>query len=101
MKIFVLSILIVLSLGCFEQAAAQDAPAKRGVSIKQEAVKPDASPAQEALVKENIDLSDVAIEMKRDGSSLGCVNCADIYKVSINGNGTLVFEGNLGARLNG
>jgi hypothetical protein len=100
MKFFVLSILVIVTFGCFGETAAQEVftKATRETSVKEAK---EVKEAQEIPLKEDIDLSDVTIEMKRDGSSLGCINCADIYKVSITGSGIVRFEGKVGVKLNG
>lgn len=48
-----------------------------------------------------INLAEVKIEIKRDGSSLGCIGCGVEYVASIDGNGIVNFEGYSGIKFKG
>ncbi len=57
--------------------------------------------AQSNLVDDEINLAEVKIEIKRDGSSMGCIGCTAEYSASIDGNGIINYEGYSGIRLKG
>ena len=57
--------------------------------------------AQSNLVDDEINLAEVKIEIKRDGSSMGCIGCTAEYSASIDGNGIVNYEGYSGVRLTG
>ncbi len=57
--------------------------------------------AQAIPADEEINLAEVKIEMKRDGSSIGCFSCSTDYLVSIDGNGIVNYEDYSGVKLKG
>ncbi|HLM01660.1 MAG TPA: DUF6438 domain-containing protein [Pyrinomonadaceae bacterium] len=57
--------------------------------------------AQAACADDVINWAEVKIEIKRDGSSTGCIGCAAEYSASIDGNGIVSYEGFSGVRLKG
>ncbi len=57
--------------------------------------------AQASCADDEINLAEVKIEIKRDGSSTGCFGCAAEYSSSIDGNGIVNYEGYSGVRLTG
>jgi hypothetical protein len=57
--------------------------------------------AQPNLPKNDINLMEVRIEIKRDGSSMGCIGCTPEYSASIDGNGIVHYEGFSGVKLKG
>lgn len=50
---------------------------------------------------DEINLAEVKVEIKRDGSSIGCRDCTAEYYASIDGNGIVNYEGFSGVRLVG
>ena len=50
---------------------------------------------------DEINLAEVKIETKRDGSSGGCIGCTAEYSASIDGNGIVNYEGYSGVKLKG
>ena len=57
--------------------------------------------AQASCADDEINLAEVKIEIKRDGSSTGCIGCTAEYSASIDGNGIVNYEGYSGVRLKG
>ncbi len=57
--------------------------------------------AQASTADDEINLAEVKIEIKRDGSSTGCIGCTAEYFASIDGNGIINYEGYSGVRLTG
>ena len=57
--------------------------------------------AQANCADNEINLAEVKIETKRDGSSTGCFGCSEEYSASIDGNGIVNYEGYSGVRLTG
>lgn len=57
--------------------------------------------AQANCADNEINWAEVKIETKRDGSSMGCVNCTAEYSASIDSNGIVSYEGFAGATLKG
>lgn len=57
--------------------------------------------AQASSVDDGINLAEVKIEIKRDGSSTGCIGCTAEYSATIDGNGIVNYEGYSGIRLKG
>lgn len=57
--------------------------------------------AQSSSACDAINPAEVKIEIKRDGSSMGCINCTAEYSASIDGNGIISYEGYSGVRLKG
>ena len=57
--------------------------------------------AQTSSADDEINLAEFKIEMKRDGSSLGCTSCTAEYSASIDGNGIVSYEGYSGVNLKG
>jgi len=57
--------------------------------------------AQANFVDAEINLTEVKIEIKRDGSSMGCIGCTAEYSALIDGNGIINYEGYSGVRLKG
>ena len=55
----------------------------------------------QASCDSEINLAEVKIEIKRDGSSTGCIGCTAEYSASIDGNGIVNYEGYSGIRLKG
>ena len=57
--------------------------------------------AQASSADDEINLAEVKIEIKRDGSSTGCIGCTAEYFASIDGNGIVNYEGYSAVRLQG
>jgi len=57
--------------------------------------------AQASCADNEINLAEVKIEIKRDGSSTGCIGCTAEYSASIDGNGIVSYEGYSGVSLTG
>jgi len=57
--------------------------------------------AQASCADDEINLAEVKIEIKRDGSSMGCIGCTAEYSASFDGNGIVNYEGYSGIRLKG
>jgi hypothetical protein len=57
--------------------------------------------AQSNPAKDEINPADVRIEIKRDGSSMGCIGYTPEYLASINGNGIVHYEDFSGVQLKG
>jgi len=57
--------------------------------------------AQAISADDEINLAEVKIEIKRDGSSTGCIGCTAEYSASIDGNGIITYEGYSGVKLTG
>ena len=57
--------------------------------------------SQENPLVNEVNLADLKITIKRDGSNDGCLNCSPAYVMSIDGNGIVNYEGFSGINLTG
>jgi len=57
--------------------------------------------SQENPLVNEVNLADLKITIKREGSNDGCLNCSPAYVMSINGNGIVNYEGFSGVKLTG